>query len=113
MANWMELKTKMRSDVHRRFKRPALYRSISEGFTRPVNIRVHENLELVGDLENQGYGQVADLGHRVIFDASEIDKLATGDRIELQDSTDVFRIEVVEPKEGPFELIAICKKVST
>lgn len=67
---WKEIRAASRDLVHATFTRPAIYThgSVSKG----VHVRLHNKLEVFGDLDRDGFSKRFEEVNQVIFDSTEI-----------------------------------------
>ncbi|MBT9159041.1 MAG: hypothetical protein DDT26_00290 [Dehalococcoidia bacterium] len=65
------MRAKSREIVHATFRRPAIYTS-PEGVTTRVLARLHNRLEVFGDLGRDGYAKRLEEVNQIVFDSVEI-----------------------------------------
>ncbi len=68
---WREIRAKSRDVVHSTFARPAVYIA-PNGAETPVNARLHGRIELIGDLERDGYAKRLEGVNYAVFDTLEV-----------------------------------------
>lgn len=68
---WREIRAKSRDIVHTTFARPAIYTS-PLGVTTEVLARLHNKLEVFGDLDREGYAKRFEEVNQVVFDSTQI-----------------------------------------
>ena len=69
--NWRDLRAKSRDIVHATFGRPAIYTS-PQGVTTRVVARLHNELEVFGDLDREGYAERMEEVNQVVFDSTQV-----------------------------------------
>ncbi len=68
---WREIRAKSRDIVHATFARPAIYTS-PLGVETNVTARLHNKMEVFGDLDREGYAKRFEEVNQVIFDSTQI-----------------------------------------
>lgn len=68
---WREIRAKSRDIVHATFARPAIYTS-PLGVVTNVTARLHNKMEVFGDLDREGYAKRFEEVNQVIFDSTQI-----------------------------------------
>lgn len=68
---WRELRASSRDIVHTTFARPAIYTS-PLGVVTNVMARVHNKMEVFGDLDREGYAKRFEEVNQVVFDSTQI-----------------------------------------
>ena len=73
MAGWSELRAAARATVHETFGLPASYLAPGEGVPALlISVRWHYGAIRHGDLNRDGYAQVQEGQHRLVFDTLEV-----------------------------------------
>lgn len=95
MAEWDQVKIRMREDVQRTFARSAVYRvTPNAGSSININARRHTKQQIIGDLDREGYATVLQDVNAVVLDLSEVSPVR-GALITFQQG-DKYIIENVE-----------------
>lgn len=68
---WRELRAQSRDIAHSTFARPAVYTS-PLGAAINVMARLHNKLEVFGDLDREGYAKRFEEVNQVVFDSAEV-----------------------------------------
>ena len=104
---WREIRAKSRDIVHSTFARPAIYTS-PQGIALNVMARLHNRLEVFGDLDREGFAKRFEEVNQVVFDSLEVtpqrlgvvDFGVTANYEVLPESKEKYSIENVIPPAG-------------
>lgn len=69
---WNEIRAQSRDLVHETFRRPAVYTAPDGVTTTNVWVRLHNKLQIFGDLDREGYARVFEEINHIIFDSTEV-----------------------------------------
>lgn len=110
--DFSQVKAKARQVVHSTLAVSATYRDSSMTTPVPIMARWLTRLSKIGDLENQGYGEIIESIDRVVLAAEDARSISVkkGGVISFtsyisQGVTPEFILTLKQPTEGPFEEI--------
>jgi hypothetical protein len=70
--DWATVRAKSRDIVHNMFRYPAIYTAPDGVTTVNVRVRLHNKLEVFGDLDREGYAKRFEEVNQAIFDSTEV-----------------------------------------
>jgi hypothetical protein len=104
MAGWSELRAEARATVHETFGLPASYTPAGGGPTVQISVRWHYGAVRHGDLDREGYAQVQDGTHRLLFDTLEVtperNARATVEGVE-------YVLDFLHPRNGRYRMAEV------
>lgn len=75
---WREVRAKSRDIVHATFAHPALYFAPLSAVGVPCLVRLHNKLEVFGDLDREGFAKRFEEVNQAVFDTTVIDPAKGG-----------------------------------
>lgn len=102
--SWAALKTDLRKAVHAAFSHTVQYTAPTLGAAPVVmTVRLHQNVELFGDLDREGYARTAEAITRIVFTNDQSPLPVRGGLVVFEDGSS-YKIKSVWPMEGPLEI---------
>lgn len=106
--DWQALKARTRRIVHSTFSGDSTYQDDFLVDPITLNVRWHNKIQVVGDLESGGYAETIEGIERIIFDREELQEkgvlLNHAGLVIMADGTRL-RLQSQEPIVGPIEVI--------
>lgn len=102
MAGWSELRAQARATVHETFALAGSY--LPPGGAGPalfVWVRWHNGAIRHGDLDREGYGQVMEGTHRLVFDTSQVEPERNA-RVTVEGAD--YYVDFLHPRNGRFRM---------
>lgn len=106
--DWATIRAKSREIVHNTFRHPAIYTAPDGVTVTNVMVRLHNKLEVFGDLDREGYAKRFEEVNQAIFDSTEavpkksgvLDFGVTALHVPIPGSDRKYQIVNVTPAEG-------------
>lgn len=102
MAGWSDIRAEARATVHETFGLTASYLAPGSGSpTLSVSVRWHYGAVRHGDLDREGYAQVQEGQHRLVFDTLEVTPERNA-RVTVEGVE--YVVDFLHPRNGRFRM---------
>lgn len=93
MSSWDAIKAVSRKVVHQTFRVDALYTPPGASAALPIKVRHHTREMRFGDLDREGYAEVAEDINRLVFYREEIDPVQHA-IVQIKSSGNKYRLDL-------------------